>query len=157
VTENVDKAVERIKSKYGEQRSREEKELLDEKLKSELGQQFFVDSHRKVTALVEEFNGKMGGQPVMKATQMQQDSYDLQVHAVRQEFKGVAVTYNPVTQQITIVVSPGQVQIATQQLVLGEDRRSMLATQANATSGVRIYLTAEQFSEWIFDIAASQL
>lgn len=159
MTDSVDKAVKRIKEKYDEQRAVEEKQLLDEKLKNELGSQFFADLHRLTEQLVQEFSSKMGGsRAVMSITSINNDSFDITVTPTVNRSSGVSVRYSPATQQIVMKASPGNVHVTTQQLFLAKDRRSMFAESISQISGgVPVHLGVDDFAAWVFDDAVSQV
>jgi hypothetical protein len=138
----MDEAVRRTKDKFGAQQGDDEKFVLEEGLKHDLGLQFYRNLREWLLKAEKDFNSKYGSN-VLVVTEPGQQTIVKSV-LTRSESRTAEISYNETLQQIGWVTETGVTHRSIQLKLSGN--REMLATADNQD------LTVEQLGQKIIDV-----
>lgn len=142
MTDWMDEAVRRTKDRFGAQQGDDEKFVLEEGLKYDLGLQFYRNLREWLLKAEKEFNSKYGSN-VLVVTETGQQTIVKSV-LTRTQSRTAGISYNETLQQIGWVTETGITHYPLQLKLSG--RREMLATADNQD------LTVEQLGQKIIDV-----
>lgn len=142
MTDWMDEAVKRTKDKFGAQQGDDEKFVLEQGLKHDLGLQFYRNLREWLLKAEKDFNSKYGSN-VLVITESGQQTIVKSV-LTRTESRTAEISYNETLQQIGWVTEAGITHYPLQLKLSGS--REMLAAADNQD------LTVEQLGQKIIDV-----